>query len=434
MLLFVAIPVFAQQASESNCSAGRWQEVSKDIFVAFDNDPVHSITNRATKNFNEYEMTRCFYQKVGRDEYDLIFYGQSLSATSPIPSAYFLRAMNASAGTGAERHDGSYAFGSKGVLMGVGRVPDSYLVNPMLPLGNWQLNLVAHEFGHAKCCFIGLKKTYSPFNLFTDDAGHWSKFLGRIADGDQGPHSCSLMLARAFLKDANGYFVEDGCPADDLKSFSELSLYLWGFKSFEEIRTKRFPLVSAKGVAETVSRYRAPLEKWVSVEDLASENGELVWPTPDITERHLRAALIFVVVPGTDPSKIVGMIEQFQKFAEAIPAYWAKATNGESTINDYRFLHPRLSVTKDYDKTGESFYQPGEQLTIRLVGGPPRTSGKFFGFDGEYQYSLVITTDERGEAVFSAVPSEQDIKTWSAIVSFGNKVSSNAIVFHVRWY
>ena len=440
--LFVLVAVFGFGVEELQAQPQGWdryarcwsvgfQEVEKDVFLAFQQTNANISLFDNSKSFSEEEMTRCFLgDKPGRDVYDFMYYGQTvLPKNLPYP-AHFLRAMNASAGTGVGRQDHSFMFGSKGRLIGAGNSLFS-VTNLNHELQNMHFDRVNHEIGHSKCCFAGAQH-YDYLNEFGDGFGHWSHYLGRVARGESGPDNCSTMRASPYAEIGNGEAVTRNCHYNIFPVLSDWEMYLWGFKNADSMRTRQFPSVSSSGTSVSHDIYRGRIEKWLTVDDLIKKmDGEMVWPSAEISQKHFRVAFIIVLIPGTDNSQLQQMIARWKEFAATAPERWKEATGGVSTINDFAKPKPSLLVGKDYLAKQDFSYHPGEWLVLNITGAVPNQWGTLVGFDGKNQYSTPIKTDETGKAMFSAQLVKDHIGVWSAIVHFGGDISSNALVFRV---
>src|SRR3989344_5811842 len=204
--VFDANTFFAQSDSLEKCWTIGFQEIEKDVFVAFDRGGRISLLSDGS--YSDEEMTRCF--NYGRDVHDFVFYGQTVAPKQQTFPAYFLRAMNASSGVGIERNDRSFMFNSRGKLVGVVNSLNT-VVNVNFSLQNFHFNIFNHEISHAKCCFITGPKQYDYFNEFGDGFGHWSHYLGRIPRGENSPNNCSAMLASPYVEISNGEAVTRNC-------------------------------------------------------------------------------------------------------------------------------------------------------------------------------------------------------------------------------
>lgn len=421
-----------QQDWYERCWTVSFQEVEKDVFLVYGGNDAKVSLIDSNRLFSEEEMTRCFLNnRRGRDVYDFVFYGQTVLPVGNKNSAQFLRAMNASPGTGVERRDRSFMFGSKGRVMGAGNSFFS-IVNPITELNNMHFDMFNHEFSHSKCCFAGAQH-YDYLNEFGDGLGHWSHYLGRNAREESGLDNCSTMRASPYVEIGNGEAATRNCHNQTRPVFSDWEMYLWGFRNADAMKSRQFPSVSSKGVSVSYDIYRSRIEKWLTVEDLIKKmDGEIVWPSAEISQKHFRVAFILVIVPGTDSSQFQAVVEQWKRFAKLAPERWKEATHGVSTINDPTKPKPSLLVEKDYLSKQDFSYHPREWLVLQITGAVPNQVGTLVGFDGKNQYFLSIKTDAMGRATFSAQLVKDHIGVWSAIVHFGGDISSNALTFRVE--
>ncbi|MBI1974262.1 MAG: hypothetical protein HYS51_00150 [Candidatus Zambryskibacteria bacterium] len=424
-----------QQDWLARCWTINVQRVSGDMIFIYPNSDSRVTSSLIGGNsFDEQEMTRCVYSRLygkgkPEEENDFVAYAQTIPDNNSYP-AYFLRAMNASPGLGLGRYDRSFMFGSKGRLLGVINTGFS-IVNLNAELQNIHFDELNHEISHTKCCYAG-HQHYEYINAFGDGFGHWSRYLGRNARGEDGPDNCSVMRASPYVELGNGDAQTRNCHYQSRPTINSLEMYLWGFKNADASKGKQFPSVSSKGTSISHDIYRAPIEKWLTIDDLiAKMDGEVVWPSAEISPKHLRVLFALVIMPGTDNRQLQAMQNRWQEFARLARGTWNEATGGVSTLNNPSKPNPTMLVSKDYLGKWDFSYHPGEWLVLNITGAVPNQWGILVGFDGKNQYSISIKSDETGKAAFSALLLKDHIGTWSAVVHFGDGVTSNVITFEV---
>ncbi|MAG07759.1 hypothetical protein CMI46_02995 [Candidatus Pacearchaeota archaeon] len=241
---------------------------------------------------SEHKVTQHLYEELD-DVFDYIIIASNFQACRNVQNT---NVRNGIEGIGMSLFDRSKPYGSNNSLKGIAKIGDiSYPVREYILL---------HEFGHNWGIFIK--------SDLKNDLRHW--------DGLANLGVCTPMSASG-----NNFTYEDGkyslTPCDDF-IYSNLTLYLMGLISKEEISNEKFYLMKRVG-------FNYIIKNTYNINDIIRENGERI-PNSKTSLKDFKVA--FVLVTNKSGASI-SEIEKSQEIMEDYKKLFYKATRNKATID-----------------------------------------------------------------------------------------------------
>jgi len=277
---------------------------------------------------NETALGQRFFSQFPDDFFQYVFFTNFLQTQAGFANE--LNISNDVTGIGLPIFDNSALYGSNGVLESRCNMNQlaAWVSSPSVRFRGTQsfLTIMGQESGHRWGAFARFRDgggNASNLMLGRSDA-HWSYF----ADVD---HSC--LEGGNWAETGPGAWV---CP-DLVDRFSELDEYLFGLRTAEEVTDLYY--VSSASNNLTGSRSQAPpgigatavgVKVPVTVGDFIAQEG-LRTPLPDVENKDLRQAFIFVLRAGTSASQTE--LDKIAGFRRAWEAYFERSCDGRLTCN-----------------------------------------------------------------------------------------------------